>query len=36
MFDSMIAFADIVPNYFSMGHDPRELQAHSLTTVLKS
>lgn len=23
MFDSMIAFADIVPNYFSMGHDPR-------------
>ncbi|MAV21167.1 MAG: CoA transferase [Acidimicrobiaceae bacterium] len=23
MFDSMIAFADIVPNYFSMGRDPR-------------
>ena len=23
MFDSMIAFADIVPNYYSMGHDPR-------------
>ncbi|MBF81980.1 MAG: CoA transferase [Actinobacteria bacterium] len=23
MLDSMVAFADIVPNYFSMGHDPR-------------
>jgi crotonobetainyl-CoA:carnitine CoA-transferase CaiB-like acyl-CoA transferase len=23
MFDSMIAFADIVPNYYSMGKDPR-------------
>ena len=23
MFDAMVAFADIVPNYFSMGHDPR-------------
>ncbi len=23
MFDSMVAFADIVPNYFSMGRDPR-------------
>ena len=23
MFDSMVAFADIVPNYFSMGKDPR-------------
>ena len=36
MFDSMIAFADIVPNYFSMGRDPRiqsSLINHSFTIV---
>ncbi|WP_436793753.1 CaiB/BaiF CoA transferase family protein [Actinospongicola halichondriae] len=25
MFDCMVAFADIVPNYFSMGRDPRDV-----------
>lgn len=25
MFDCMVAFADVVPNYFSMGRDPRDV-----------